>query len=644
MIIGRIMGKTTTTGFTFWVEQPIKKFDFIQVYHASYDQYVLCQINEIEKTTDGTSAHCSVIGYKDNNGYLKQIRVPFDVNAEVLLADEEFIKDTIKTEHDGAFIGKLEGKNINVYIDLNKMLSKHVAVLAMSGAGKSYSVGVLLEEILEKQIPLLIIDPHGEYSSLKTPSSTDKEKLALYGLKAKGFKSQIKEYGNIEFLEDGHPLRIRDTFSPMDIEHILPSKLSQAQMSLLFAVANQLQTITITDLIDQLQADENNMKWPIISALQYIKNLGYFASQATYNEMIAPGKASIINLRGISPDIQEIIIYKLLSDLFEERKKSNIPPFFTVVEEAHNFCPERSFGEKKSSKILRTIASEGRKFGMGLCVISQRPARLEKSVISQCSTQIILKMTNPNDLKAVLSSVEGITAESYDEIKNLPVGTALLSGVVGMPLVVNIRPRMTQHGGETVQLFTKSPVEKKTAKLLPLIIDEITRKEHEIMKGDKVKTVLHPIKKIKCQDNEGHFILLIDMVKGEIITDLAEWKTGTIPDFQRLSHEELEMLKEIYKTKREGFMVDDFEGNKELLQKLILKEFLQDHSNHITFNNKLIFSQLRRFQAGKTFQYIAQEYDEIKEANTIKTKTILGAIRSIHTIIDQEDGFYLTYK
>jgi len=66
-----------------------------------------------------------------------------------------------------------------------------------------------------------------------------------------------------------------------------------------------------------------------------------------------------------------------------------------VIEEAHNYCPERNFGEKKSSKILRTIASEGRKFGLGLCVVSQRPARLDKSVLSQCSTQIIMKQQIP---------------------------------------------------------------------------------------------------------------------------------------------------------------------------------------------------------------------------------------------------------
>ena len=114
-----------------------------------------------------------------------------------------------------------------------------------------------------------------------------------------------------------------------------------------------------------------------------------------YHELIKSGTCTIINFRGVNPDIQDIIVYKLTKDLFELRKQNKIPPFFMVIEEAHNYCPERNFGEKKSSKILRTIASEGRKFGLGLCVVSQRPARLDKSVLSQCSTQIIMKQQIP---------------------------------------------------------------------------------------------------------------------------------------------------------------------------------------------------------------------------------------------------------
>ena len=63
------------------------------------------------------------------------------------------------------------------------------------------------------------------------------------------------------------------------------------------------------------------------------------------------------------------------------------------------------------------MASEGRKFGFRLCIVTQRPARVDKSVLSQCSTQVILKVTNPNDLKAITDSVEGVTPGLKDEIR-----------------------------------------------------------------------------------------------------------------------------------------------------------------------------------------------------------------------------------
>ncbi|MEM3428860.1 MAG: ATP-binding protein, partial [Thermoplasmatales archaeon] len=126
-------------------------------------------------------------------------------------------------------------------------------------------------------------------------------------------------------------------------------------------------------------------------------------------------------------------------------------PLLVVVEEAHNFAPQQ--GKAFSSKIMRTVASEGRKFGFGMLVVSQRPAKVDKNVLSQCGTQLILKITNPNDLKAIGSSVEGLTAASLDEIQRLPVGTALVaSPELPTPIFVEVRPRETDDGGKNVKV------------------------------------------------------------------------------------------------------------------------------------------------------------------------------------------------
>jgi hypothetical protein len=111
-------------------------------------------------------------------------------------------------------------------------------------------------------------------------------------------------------------------------------------------------------------------------------------------------------------------------------------------------------GNAVSGAIIRTVASEGRKFGMGLVIVSQRPAKIDKNVLSQCNTQVVLKVTNPNDLKAIVQSVEGISAALADEIQRLAVGEALVAGGgLTQPVFVSVRPRLTRHGGRSVSVL-----------------------------------------------------------------------------------------------------------------------------------------------------------------------------------------------
>jgi DNA helicase HerA-like ATPase len=170
------------------------------------------------------------------------------------------------------------------------------------------------------------------------------------------------------------------------------------------------------------------------------------------DELIAKGKTTIINLKGTPPDIQELIVNRIATALFELRKINEIPPMLMVVEEAHNYCPQQ--GVSECSKILRTIASEGRKFGLGMIIITQRAAKVDKNVLSQCNTQIILKVTNPNDIKAIVASVEGLSSGMADEIQRLPIGVAIVSGGgIQNALFVQIRPRESRHGGESVKVI-----------------------------------------------------------------------------------------------------------------------------------------------------------------------------------------------
>ncbi|MCM2325624.1 MAG: ATP-binding protein, partial [Candidatus Woesearchaeota archaeon] len=534
-----------------------------------------------------------------------------------------------------------------------KLLTKHIAVLAKSGAGKSYAVGVLIEEILDKKIPILVIDPHGEYSSISSPNEEEKETLKKYGLSPKKFHN-VYEYGDNTILQMVKPLRISSTLSPVEITQLIPGKLSNTQMGILYAAMKNIEHVNFTTILLEMEKEENNSKWAIVNNLEYLNNLHIFSDSYTpYNELIQSGRCTIINLKGIPPDVQEIIVYKLLKDLFELRKQEKIPPFFTVIEEAHNYCPERSFGETRCSKVLRTVASEGRKFGLGLCIISQRPARVDKSVLSQCTTQIILKVTNPNDLKAISSSVEGITAESEDEIKNLSIGTALVTGIVDMPLFVNIRPRMTLHGGHAAEIMEdvgKDVLKKIEAfeekEILPVVKPQITKKDLKLMHGKDASQVLVPGYMVLCEDKNGEYNLLVDSIKGEVVVDLESYQTKILPQLEKLSQLQINVLHAAFQLKE--FLPADLIkkglplGSEEELKTL-------QNLGYIVFNgkyaisDKYIFTQLKKNASYSKIEFISINYDEKREAK-ITADELREKVSRFTKVRDMRECFILKHE
>ena len=556
MLLGKIIGKTSTNYFQFKLDQEAKKFDYLKV--ESPEGIVLCQIIELKRDVNEIIADCLIVGLR-KEGKLSPIRTPFSPGLEVNSADDEFIKEILGLEknNNGVYLGRIENRSLNVFLDINRLLTKHISVLAKSGSGKSYTVGVILEEIIDKKIPVVIIDPHGEYIALKNPNFEEKEKLKTFNLEPKSYLNNIIEYApDTESNPEAIPLKLSvANLSPTTLIQLLPAKLNNQQIGILYSALKNMNNFDMQEIILSLETEESNAKWVLISILEYIKKLNIFSDNpVSMKDIVQPNKASIINLKGIPPELQEAIVYKLAYDLFDERKKGNIPPFLLVVEEAHNFIPERNYKEAKSSSILRQIAAEGRKFGLGLCLITQRPSRIEKNALSQVSTQIILKITNPNDLRAVVSSVEGITNESAEEIKNLPIGTALVVGAVNVPIFVNIRTRKSKHGGEAVDIMeTISSLVNSTqdADLMPIIKQKLSLQDIQIIKGNKdIKIKLIPCIFLKCKSKLpsktqtlSDFSLLINLNNGQIINNIETASGFKIPEINSLPESQMKMLK-----------------------------------------------------------------------------------------------------
>ena len=250
MMLGRIIGKTSTRKFIFEVENALdaKKFDYVQVLHndnsiSAEPFFVLSQILEVERDSQRTTAHCSIIGFKVDTR-IQQLRSPLEPGTEVLKAEDELIRDIIKLDKGvGAYIGKLSCKNIDVHLDLNKLITKHCSVLAKSGSGKSYTVGVILEEILERGVPLLIIDPHGEYNSLKFPNDSDSDKKLFekFGVESKSFIKQIQEFGDSQINPALKPIKLSERFDTQELIHLFPSRLNPNQTACLYATIKNME-------------------------------------------------------------------------------------------------------------------------------------------------------------------------------------------------------------------------------------------------------------------------------------------------------------------------------------------------------------------------------------------------------------------
>jgi hypothetical protein len=452
MLLGTISGNVTTHDFSFDAEARVKKLQYLTVKDFE-GRWILAYIDSIIKHGEITKANAKVIGSRDSRGFLKQIQVPFEPGTPVYTADESLIISTLGLKDSGLYIGLLTGYRIQVKLPAKHLLKKHVAILAKSGAGKSYAAGVLLEEFAEQKIPLIVIDPHGEYSSLAKKNEKEEELKLMknFGIEPKSYRSQM----NVFSLRDHNRIKLNARLTADEVVELLPTKLSSSQRGLLYSAVKELEgkEYTLRDIIEEVEDIDSNSKWGLISLLGLLESTGMFSTNPTKPEdLVKDGKVCIIDLKDGQPEIQQMVVMKLAKELFEARKFGKIPEFLMVIEEAHNFAPERGFGEVSSSKILRTIASEGRKFGMGLCFISQRPAKVDKNILSQASTQIILKVTNPNDVKAIMDSVEGVSYGTKEEIKDLPIGVAMVVGVTEQPLIVDIRIRRSEHGGESIKL------------------------------------------------------------------------------------------------------------------------------------------------------------------------------------------------
>jgi DNA helicase HerA-like ATPase len=340
------------------------------------------------------------------------------------------------------------------------LISRHVAVIAKTGMGKSYTVGVLIEELLKRHVAIVIMDPHGEYTSIAYQNDNKQEmrKMRKFDVNPRGYFHLFNEFSPDPICNPA-ATALRFDEKNLDYDDIINLTTigeSDAQCAMLERTLYTLQRLkrepTIQHMIETIDRERTLAKYRLIRELRRLQSMPIFDFPPTkIYEIVKPGRIAVINFKGVDEDMQAWCAGKISKRIFDRAKEGGFPPVFIVIEEAHRFIPEGT--RTVASKALSTAASEGRKFGVGLCIISQRVAKVSKNVLSQCGCHIIHCLTSAADLVAVSSSLEGWTAEMNDEVQRLPIGVALVSAdSLPHPIVVEIRPRETRHGGARKEL------------------------------------------------------------------------------------------------------------------------------------------------------------------------------------------------
>jgi hypothetical protein len=406
-----------------------------------------------------------ILGYMSERGEVIMPRSAAIPGQEVFVAPtetlERFFAKDVKA---GITVGNLITRDeVRVVIDPNGF-RKHVAIIAQTGAGKSYLVGLILERLLPLGATIIVFDPNSDYVKMRRdsegkPTSIADDVVIYRPPGISGRRHSDEEIGGSE--------SYTIDFSSLDIEGIQEvAGISSNWTQIIKAVEDALRQLQgyyePKQLIDALTALSNDDQYDnrkgASKALTYIKRLLRYPIWGNKDipdkDLLRPMHMSIIDLAGLQKRVSSYIVSKTLDDIWARAVTGDLDfPVFVVLEEAHNFVPAQGGERAASSTIIERIASEGRKFGIFLTIITQRPNKVNSNVLSQCNSQIIMRLTNPDDMNAVRKSSEGLSEDLFLDLPGLNRGEAILVGeLTKIPTMLKVSGRQSGEGGSDIDV------------------------------------------------------------------------------------------------------------------------------------------------------------------------------------------------
>jgi DNA helicase HerA-like ATPase len=361
----------------------------------------------------------------------------------------------------------LQDATISVSVDVDELLSNHFAVLGTTGVGKSSAVALILQQILDAKpnLRILLLDVHNEYGrcfgerahavnpgNMKLPFwlFNFEEIVDVFFAGRPGLEEEIEILSEVIPIAKATYTQYRGgdrlttkRFDPKTIGYTVDTPVPYRLADLLGQIdermgklENRSSRLMYHKLIGRIETVSNDPRYAFMFENANVG--GDTMSEAISQLFRVPidGKPmTIMQLAGFPAEVTDAVVSVLCRMAFDFSLWSDgASPMLFVCEEAHRYAAaDRTTGFGPTRRAISRLAKEGRKYGVYLGLVTQRPAELDPTIISQCSTLFAMRMSNDRDQVLLRSAVSDSAANLFAFVPALGTREALAFGV-GVPL------------------------------------------------------------------------------------------------------------------------------------------------------------------------------------------------------------------
>ncbi len=349
------------------------------------------------------------------------------------------------------------------YLSTDDLLGKHFAILGSTGSGKSCSTALILRAILaeHRNGHVVLLDPHNEYSAAFGDTAdvvrADRLQLPYWLLNFEEIIEVIIGHGRTNTETEAAILKsaivsAKQKFTgsaeagdDITVDTPVPYNLSD----LLAAISNEMgrlnkpeNSVPYLRLKTRLENLRSDRRYGFMFSGLVVKDALPDILSRLLSIPVAGKPITIVDLSGVPSEIVDVVVSLMCRMIFDFALWS-VPaqalPVLLVCEEAHRYVPrDDSAGFGPTKKVISRIAMEGRKYGVSLCLVSQRPSELSPNILSQCNTLFALRMSNERDQEIVRCALPENAHGLLGALPSLRTQEAIVVGE-GVPLPVRLR-------------------------------------------------------------------------------------------------------------------------------------------------------------------------------------------------------------